>query len=47
MHKNNNRVLTEAQAEKMAEDWELLIRTLMTIFPERLAKSDCTKVLSQ
>lgn len=40
---NNNAELTPAQAEKMDQDWDLLIKTLNTIFPERMAKSECAK----
>jgi len=38
---NNNQILTPEQAEQMSDDWELLIRTLNIVFPERLSRSDC------
>ena len=40
---NNNVVLTLEQADKMDMDWDLLIRLLNTIFPERLEKSECSR----
>jgi hypothetical protein len=43
LKRNNNVVLTPRQAEKMDQDWDLLVNTLMTIFPERMAKSECSK----
>lgn len=39
--RNNNVVLTKDQADKMNTDWKLLIKTLNSIFPERLKKSKC------
>lgn len=38
---NQGKILTPEQAQKMADDWTFLINTLLTIFPERLEKSDC------
>ncbi|MBP7461330.1 MAG: DUF2608 domain-containing protein [Candidatus Delongbacteria bacterium] len=38
---NNHRILTQEQADKMARDWETLIETLNTIFPERVSKTRC------
>lgn len=42
MH-NDNVILTRAQADQMAKDWDILVNTLNTIFPERADKSDCSK----
>jgi hypothetical protein len=38
---NGGPVITPEQVQKMADDWSLLIQTLMTVFPSRLEKSDC------
>jgi len=38
---NHDEVLTQEQADKMASDWEELIRMLNTLFPERMEKSEC------
>lgn len=40
---NNNIILTRAQAKQMDRDWDLLIRTLNKIFPERMVMSACSK----
>lgn len=40
---NNNEVFTPQQAEQMDQDWDLLVNTLRTVFPERMANSDCNK----
>lgn len=40
---NNNEIFTPQQAEKMSQDWDLLVNTLLTVFPERMANSDCSK----
>lgn len=39
--RNKNVVLTKEQADKMSLDWKFLIKTLNTIFPDRLIKSKC------
>jgi hypothetical protein len=44
MH-NNGQELTREQADKMARDWEMLMQTLITLFPDRLEKSDCARPL--
>jgi hypothetical protein len=43
LKQNNNKILTPKQAEKLDRDWDLLIQTLNTLFPERLEKSECAK----
>jgi hypothetical protein len=43
LKKNNDQVLTQEQADEMDRDWDLLIQTLITIFSERIAKSDCMR----
>jgi hypothetical protein len=41
LKRNNNVVLTKEQTDKMTTDWNYLIKTLYTIFPERVRKSKC------
>lgn len=44
LNRNNNVVLTKEQADKMNADWNYLVNTLNTIFPERLVKSKCMDI---
>jgi hypothetical protein len=43
LRRNINVILTKAQADQMADEWDILVNTLNTIFPERMQKSDCTR----
>jgi len=40
---NNNMILTRAQAKHMDRDWDMLISTLIKVFPERMEMSECSK----
>jgi hypothetical protein len=41
LKRNNNQIITQEQTDKMYSDWVYLLRTLNTVFPERLRKSKC------
>jgi hypothetical protein len=43
LRRNNNVILTKAQADQMANDWGILVNTLNMIFPDRANKSECIK----
>ncbi len=41
LQKNNNQDLTREQADKMDEDWNILLEALLMLFPERAEKCKC------
>lgn len=42
-HKNNGVIVTKEQADKMAKEWNDLLKSLSTVFPERMSKTPCGK----